>query len=190
MSGQGGAHVRPEWVLVTGSEGKAREVQRILGAALPHFPVQDLPEVQAVDLETVVAQKAETAFRILGRPVIVEDTGLFVHAWGGLPGALVRWFLASAGPEGICTMLSGFDDRLAHAQTVVAAFDGQLRTYSGQVAGRIAPYPRGSNGFGWDSIFIPEHETRTFAEMADKEKSVYSMRRIAFEQLRGDLEMG
>ncbi|HEX8692261.1 MAG TPA: non-canonical purine NTP pyrophosphatase [Longimicrobium sp.] len=174
------------WTLITGSAGKAREVAEILGGELAHRPL-DLPEVQAVRLEDVVGAKAEAAYARLGAPVIVEDTGLFFAAWNGLPGALVKWFVDTVGVEGICRMLTPFDDRRAVARTVVAAHDGRLRTYAGEVSGRIAGAPAGSGGFGWDPIFIPDGQARTFAEMAQAEKLRFSMRRIAFEAMAADL---
>jgi non-canonical purine NTP pyrophosphatase (RdgB/HAM1 family) len=171
-----------DWTFITGSAGKAAEARRILGGALRHRAL-DLPEIQSLSLEEVAGKKAEAAYAEIGSPVIVEDTGLFFTAWNGLPGALVKWFLQSAGADGTCRMLDGFPDRGAVARTVVAAFDGRLRLYTGQVRGRIAPAPAGTEGFGWDSIFIPEGETRTFAEMTQAEKLRVSMRRLAFESM-------
>ena len=169
-----------DWIFVTSSRAKLVEAERILGRRLIQHDL-DLPEIQALDLETVIAAKAQLAYEALGgAPVIVEDTGLFIECWKGLPGALVRWFEETVGPAGICSMLQGFADRSARAQTIVAAYDGSLEVFSGEVRGQIAQAPRGDQGFGWDTIFIPEGETRTFAEMASEEKDRLSMRRKAF----------
>jgi non-canonical purine NTP pyrophosphatase (RdgB/HAM1 family) len=178
----------PKLTLVTGSAAKLEEVRRITGRQIDQLAV-DLPEVQAVDVHEVVSAKALAAFRAAGsaHPVLVEDTGLFIEAWNGLPGALIRWFEERVGPVGICKMLDGFSDRQATAQTVLGLFDGRLRTYSGQVTGVLASQPRGDAGFGFDSIFIPEGSTLTFAEMGPKAKDRYSMRRIALDQLMTDL---
>jgi non-canonical purine NTP pyrophosphatase (RdgB/HAM1 family) len=174
------------WTFITGSAGKAAEARRILGDALQHRAL-DLPEIQALSLEEVVRKKAETAYAEVGSPVIVEDTGLLFTAWAGLPGALVKWFVQTVGVAGMCQMLAGFSDRGAVARTVVAAFDGRLRVYAGEVSGTIAPVPAGVGGFGWDSIFIPEGETRTFAEMTQVQKLKFSMRRLALEAMAADL---
>jgi non-canonical purine NTP pyrophosphatase (RdgB/HAM1 family) len=169
-----------EWVFVTSSRPKFAEAERILGRRLiQHY--LDLPEVQALDLETVIASKAQLAYKALGgAPVIVEDTGLFIDCWKGLPGALVRWFEETVGPGGICAMLEGFANRRARAQTIVAAYDGSLEMFSGEVQGQIALAPRGDQGFGWDTIFIPDGEIRTFGEMTSEEKDLLSMRKKAF----------
>jgi non-canonical purine NTP pyrophosphatase (RdgB/HAM1 family) len=189
MSGASSAAAGPlsGWTFITGSEGKAREVARILGAELAHRPLE-LPELQAVELEEVITRKAEAAYRELGTPVIVEDTGLFFAAWGGLPGALVKWFVERVGVEGMCRMLDGFADRGATARTVAAAYDGRtLVTRRGEVPGRVADAPAGAGGFGWDALFIPDGATRTFAEMAPDEKLGFSMRTRAFQALAAAL---
>lgn len=169
--------------LVTGSRDKVQEAERILGLPLQHVDMA-LAELQAVDLDTVIEAKATDAFERLGQPVLVEDTGLFVEAWNGLPGALIRWFIERVGPRGICDMLAGFDNRNAVARTVVALHDGRLRTWTGEVCGRVAASPHGLAGFGWDSIFVPDGATLTFGEMAPSEKDHYSMRRLALEAMR------
>jgi XTP/dITP diphosphohydrolase len=174
-------------VLVTGNPNKAREVQAILGQAIETVPL-DLPEIQAISVEEVVREKAQEAYRHLGRPLLVEDTGLAFDAWNGLPGALIRWFLKSTGTTGLCQMLSAFPERGAQAITCLGYADGQdVRVYCGRLAGSIAPAPRGESGFGWDAIFIPAGSTRTFAEMTAEEKSAVSMRRLALEQLREEM---
>ncbi len=144
----------------------------------------DLPEPQAVDPGEVVEAKARAAFERLGTPVLVEDSGLAVAAWGGFPGALVKWMEKTAGLEGMARMLDPFPDRRATAICVVACFDGQdLVIGRGEAAGTIARAPAGAGGFGWDSIFVPESETRTFAQMTAAEKDRVSHRRRAWEAL-------
>lgn len=169
------------WVFVTSSQEKVVEAERILGMPLTRENL-DLPEIQSLQLEKVVEKKAQMAYDMLGHiPVIVEDTALFIECWKGLPGTLIRWFEDTVGPAGICLMLDRFPDRRARAQTIVAAYDGALRLFSGEVRGQIATSPRGSHGFGWDQIFLPDGETRTFAEMAPDEKDQLSMRMKAFQ---------
>src|SRR5262245_20441317 len=152
-----------DWVFVTSSKEKHTEAERILGRRIIHQAI-DLPELQSLRVEDVARKKAELAYeRLSCAPVIVEDTGLYITCWNGLPGALIRWFEKTVGLEGICRMLDGFDDRSARAQTIVATCDGSTRLFSGEAFGRIADSPRGENGFGWDRIFIPTGESRTFA---------------------------
>ncbi len=168
----------------TGNANKVREIQAILGAPVEQVRI-DLPEVQAIDVAEVIGHKARTAYAALGFPVLVEDTGLFFHAWNGLPGALIRWFLATVGTEGLCRMLDPFPDRSATARTCIGYFDGrEERLFSGEIRGSITLQPRGDNGFGWDTIFIPAGWERTFAESSAGEKDAVSMRRLALEELK------
>lgn len=173
------------FVFVTQSTNKLAEAQRILNTKLERYDL-DLPEVQAVEVEEVVKHKALYAYEALGgKPVIIEDTGLFIEAWNGLPGALIKWFVKRVGVAGICQMLQSFPNRKAWAETIVATYDGQLQIFRGKVEGSIALSPAGEGGFGWDSVFIPAESAKTFAQMAPAEKDKYSMRRQAFEAMAG-----
>jgi non-canonical purine NTP pyrophosphatase (RdgB/HAM1 family) len=172
-------------LFVTSSDDKLSEVQRILREPIDRFDIE-LSEPQAVDLETVVRAKAQEAHDRLNADVIVEDSGLFISAWNGLPGALVKWFLQCVGVEGICSMLHQFSSREATAQTLLAYHDGDIKLFAGSVAGYIADSPRGGKGFGFDSIFIPAGSNRTFAEMDPEEKDAFSMRQRALRKLASD----
>lgn len=171
----------------TGNEHKVREARQILDIHVEQIQV-DLEELQTLDLEEIVRQKALQAHRKTQLPVIVEDTGLEFAAWNGLPGALIKWFLKTVGNEGILKMLSAYDDRRATAVTAVGFCDGStLLVGRGEISGQIATECRGSNGFGWDEIFIPEGYDLTFSEMNTDVKNYLSMRRRALEQLRTKL---
>lgn len=174
-----------EFILVTHSTNKAREIERLLGRPVPCSSIE-LDEIQAVEVEDVVTHKARLAYSQVRAPVMVEDTGLHIDCWGGLPGALVKWFIERAGPLNICRMVDPFEDRSARAVTVVATCDGSGAplVFKGEVRGRIPTAPTGDSGFGWDSIFVPDGSNRTFAEMNGDEKDWYSMRRLAFGAMR------
>jgi non-canonical purine NTP pyrophosphatase (RdgB/HAM1 family) len=169
-------------VFVTGRAEKAREAER-MGFELERLDL-DLPEPQALDPSDIVEAKARSAYQALWRPVVVEDSGLAIRAWSGFPGALVKWIEKSAGIDAIARMLDPFPDRAATAVCAIAYFDGgEVVTARGETRGSIAERPRGSNGFGWDVLFIPEGEGRTFAEMSSDDKDRVSHRRRAWEAL-------
>ena len=171
---------------MTSRAEKAEEAAR-LGFAIDRLDL-DLPEPQALDPAVVAREKVESAWERLRRPVLVEDSGLEILAWGGFPGALVKWLEKSAGLDGIVRMLDPFPDRRARAVCAIACFDGERLVMARGVAeGSIAPAPRGERGFGWDSIFVPSGSTRTFAEMAAAEKDAVSHRGRAWEELAGKL---
>lgn len=172
------------FTFVTQSSSKVEEAKRILREELQHHNL-DLPEIQALDVEEVVAHKVKFAYRALGGiPVMVEDTGLYIDAWNGLPGALIKWFDKSVGNVGICQMLHAFPDRSALAKTAIAIYDGDLNIFLGETCGKISFSPRGEGGFGWDKVFIPEGSNKTFGEMSPVEKDLCSMRRKALEAMK------
>ena len=175
-------------LFVSSNPGKLREIEAILGHPIDRVDL-DLPEIQAIDVATVARDKAEAAFRAVARPVFVEDTGLYLAGLNGLPGALVRWFIGTIGPQGICDLLPGGADRSVVARTAVAACDGDtVEVLIGETPGRLTLAPRGTGGFGWDAIFQPDGSDRTFAQMGRTERERFSMRRRAVEQLRPWIE--
>ena len=174
-------------LLVTGNPGKVREVEAIIGRPVKQLAL-DLPEIQALDVAEVAREKALTAWREVAQPVVVEDTGLYIDALGGLPGALVKWFLQAIGPAGICRLVPEFALASATARTAVALCDGgRVDVFIGETRGVIVEDPVGEGGFGWDAIFRPDGSPRTFAEMDAAERAVYSMRSQAFERLRDSM---
>jgi XTP/dITP diphosphohydrolase len=178
-------------IFVTTNEHKRREVQEILGVALGRADL-DLPEIQAIDPAEVAAEKARAAREALGDPdlpVLVEDSGLMVDAWGGFPGALTRWVMKSVGNEGMLRMLAPGDDRSARAVCVVALaeVDGKVRTFRGEVRGKVAESPRGEGGFGYDPVFVPGWSSMTYAQMGEG-KNRDSHRARAFRAVREWLE--
>jgi XTP/dITP diphosphohydrolase len=177
-------------IFVTTNEHKRREVQEILGFELERADL-DLPEIQAIDPAEVAADKARAAREVLGRPglpVLVEDSGLMVDAWNGFPGALTKWLMQSIGSEGLLRMLPPGEDRSARAVCVVALAqaDGNVLTFRGEVPGTLAQRPRGTGGFGYDPVFIPEWSSMTYAEMGEG-KNEDSHRARAFRAVREGL---
>jgi XTP/dITP diphosphohydrolase len=176
-------------VFVTSRPEKAEEAAR-MGFTLERLDL-DLPEPQSLDPSEVAEIKVRAAFDRLRRPVLVEDSGLEVLAWGGFPGALVKWLERSAGLEAITRMLDPFPDRSARAVCAIAFSDGRrVVSARGVCEGSIAPSPHGSKGFGWDALFVPEGSDRTFAELAPEEKDRVSHRGRAWAELARKLETG
>lgn len=173
---------------ITGNRNKLREAQDILGIEIEQGTAEHLHEIQTNDIRQLVEHKVTEAWGEFKCPVLVEDSGLIFTAWNGLPGALVKWFEKSVGCEGMLKMLESFEDRRAEAVCLAAVYDGKsIMIGEGRVPGTIAREIRGSQGFGWDVIFIPDGETRTYAEMSPEEKNSRSHRRQAFESLKNQL---
>jgi XTP/dITP diphosphohydrolase len=178
-------------IFVTTNEHKRREVQDILGFALGRADL-DLPEIQAIDPADVATEKARAAREALedtDLPVLVEDSGLMVDAWGGFPGALTKWLMQSVGNEGLLRMFAPGDDRSARAVCVVALAEagGRVRTFKGEVRGTVAESPRGEGGFGYDPVFVPGWSSMTYAQMGEG-KNTDSHRARAFRAVKEWLE--
>jgi len=176
-------------IFVTSNPGKAREAERFLGRRVSARSA-DIREIQSLSFTEVARAKAVQAAALMGAAVLVEDSGLEMHAWGGFPGPFTKWITMEApGQAGLARMLDAFPDRRATAVSALAvARPGQdeaaVIVAEGRRAGSIAPAPRGTKGFGWDVLFIPEGGTLTYAEMPEEEKNRDSHRARAFAALR------
>ncbi|MEZ4680869.1 MAG: non-canonical purine NTP pyrophosphatase, partial [Caldilineaceae bacterium] len=166
----------------------AEQIAGLLGRPVRQCKI-DLPEVQAISVQAVIEAKARAAYAEVGQPVLVEDTGLALHGWHGLPGALIRWFLETVGNAGICAMLANFADRSATAVTCIGYFDGvTCHIFVGETTGQIVESPRGALGFGWDAIFLPDGADKTFGEITTEERIAISMRGKAVRALKTFLD--
>ena len=173
-------------IFATGNHQKLKEFEAILGIKLNHSDL-DLDEIQSINVEEVARHKVKQAYEILKEPVIVEDTGLCFEELNGLPGALVKFFLKKLTLNQICSLFK--ENMKATAITCIAFFDGQdLKTFKGETRGEIATEPRGTNGFGWDPIFIPEGYNQTFAEITSEEKEYKFMRKEAIRLLKNNID--
>jgi non-canonical purine NTP pyrophosphatase (RdgB/HAM1 family) len=163
-------------LLVSGNQNKRLELERLLSVDLEISQIE-VDEIQATDVQRVVEAKAKEAYRVLGRPVLVDDSSLSINAWNGLPGALVKWFISTVGLEGLVKMLEGFEDRSAYIETALCLCSkGELHCFRGRLDGEIALMARGEAGFGYDAIFIPRGHRKTIAEMSPEEKDQVSPR--------------
>ncbi len=169
-------------VFITGNMNKVHWTEKYIHVPMAHKKL-DLTEIQSLDVKKVVEHKVKEAYKILGQPVMVEDTSLTFHALGKLPGPFIKYFLEEIGNEGMCRMLK--TNRSATAIVLFGIYDGKgLHFCEGRLEGTIADKPRGEGGFGWDVIFIPQGYTKTYAEMSEKEMFEVSLRRLALEKLK------
>ena len=171
-------------VLVTGNPGKAREAARLAGVELEHVAI-DLPEIQSMDLREVLLAKADAAWQRLGRALIVEETGLELAGMNGFPGPLVKWMLGAIGPEGVARAAIASGDAGATARCRILLRDeaGDL-VAEATTEGTLVLPPRGPHGFGWDPVFQPKGEHRTYGELSDEQKDAISHRGRAWRRLR------
>jgi XTP/dITP diphosphohydrolase len=118
------------------------------------------------------------------RDFVIEDAGLRVKALGGFPGVYSKFVHQTIGYAGILTLLRCERDRRAEFVSVIAGVIGGRRlTVRGVCKGTITLRARGRGGFGFDPIFVPAGESRTFAQMTVKEKNALSHRGAAVRSL-------
>lgn len=169
-------------IIITSNKNKVKEIEAITGLKLDSADLE-IQEMQALDVEDVARAKALDAYSIIKKPVIVDDTGLYIEALGGLPGAFITWFLKCMGTEGIIKLMRGEKNRRAYVKTCIAyADENGARIFTGEIKGKIPEKVSGKRGFGWDAIFIPDGYGKTYSEMSADEKNLISMRKEALEE--------
>ena len=168
---------------------EAREVLTEYGVELERLSI-DRVEIQADDPELI----AEYSLKVLDVdiPILIEDAGLYIDKYYGFPGPYSSYALRTIDNEGILKLMEGETERGARYLSAVAFRDGDTSvTFTGEVVGRIAEEMRGTNGFGYDPIFIPEEgDGRTFGDMSAAEKARISHRARAFRKLGEWLRAG
>ena len=168
---------------------EAREVLTEYGVELERLSI-DRVEIQADDPELI----AEYSLKVLDVdvPILIEDAGLYIDKYYGFPGPYSSYALRTIDNEGILKLMEEETERGARYLSAVAFRDGDTSvTFTGEVVGRIAMEMRGTNGFGYDPIFMPEEgDGRTFGEMSAAEKARISHRARAFRKLGEWLRAG
>ncbi|WP_460437363.1 RdgB/HAM1 family non-canonical purine NTP pyrophosphatase [Amycolatopsis stemonae] len=188
-------------LLATRNAKKLGELRRILDAEgisgievlgladVPPFPEE--PET-APDFEGNAVAKARDAVAATGLPAIADDSGIAVDALNGMPGVLsARWSGKHGDDEAnldlVLAQLGDVPDERRGAQFVCAAAlvlaSGEETVVRGEWRGSLVRERRGTNGFGYDPIFVPDGESRTSAEMAPSEKDAQSHRGLALRAL-------
>jgi inosine triphosphate pyrophosphatase len=164
--------------LVTGNSHKLAEFKRLFPANFKFEIVDlDLPEIQNFDAREIVADKAKRAYAEVGKPVIVEDVSAGLDELNGLPGPFIKFFEQRMGDDALY-QLAG---KLAPATitSTIGYYDGsELVISKGVVRGSVMP-PRGDSGFGFDCCFLPNGQTKTYAEMSKAEKDAMSHRALS-----------
>lgn len=140
------------------------------------------PEIRDENVENVAKAGAKFVFEKIKKPVIVEDTGLYIKALNGFPGAYSKFVFQKIGNKGILKLLEGEKNRKAEFVSSVGYFDGkELRIFTGISKGKILEIEKGAAGFGYDPIFLPDGYEKTFAQDYELKKKI-SHRKIAFEK--------
>ncbi len=186
-------------VFATNNAHKLDEVRKILGGK---FDILSLREIGCNDDIAETAETFEGNALIKARYIhdkygcdcFADDSGLEIDALGGAPGVYSARYAGEAHDSEknmakVLEQLQGIENRAARFRTVIALIlDGKEHLFEGEIAGRIIEEPHGAGGFGYDPIFIPDGENRTFAEMDDAQKNGISHRARAVKKLVAFLE--
>ncbi len=184
--------MKKTFYFATSNKGKfseAKEKFRAAGLSLRQKPV-NLLEIQADDLIEISRTSARELSKTFKKPFFVEDAGFFVKALHGFPGPYTKHTYFTIGPRGILKLMQGIKNRSAHFESVITFIDAANRTqhpahpkvFKGMCRGSVANSVQGKKGFGFDPIFIPEGERKTFASDLSLKQRV-SHRSLALTQL-------
>ena len=193
--------IGPKLVIATHNAGKLVEIRDLLapfGIACVGAAELDLPEPEEIGVTFVdnAELKAREAADLSGLPALADDSGLSVDALHGRPGIhSARWAEDEAGTRNFNRAMQRVWDEVeaagpdaGHDAHFVCALslawpDGAIESFEGRVHGTLVWPPRGQNGFGYDAMFVPVGDTRTFGEMDPAEKHAVSHRAVAFGKL-------
>ena len=173
---------------------KVSEIRTMLPEQLELLSLTDLGYMEEIPETSDTIQgnaimKAEFLSDKLQEAVFADDTGLVIPALNGEPGVFSARYAGpqkdpEANMEKVLEKLENKTDRSAYFQTVIALhLNGKTHLFDGRVHGTIIDSPRGTQGFGYDPIFVPEHSTLTFAEMDAAAKNMISHRARALQQM-------
>lgn len=170
-------------IFVTGNKNKAKEAQEILKVPVSAFELE-LNEIQHLDVEVVVRQKALDAYNIIQQPLIVDDAGVYVDAWKGFPGAFVKYIDQTCGLEVINKWLENEENKCVTVVAAVGYHDGvNVHTFRGEIKGNFVR-PRGNLGWGFDPFFLPEGFDKTWGETGPEQKNEVSHRCNALKRFK------
>ena len=173
---------------VTNNKHKLTEAENILNNFNIKLKLKPLEaekiEIQADKLEDVVEFAADRLKKMGYCDFFIEDAGLFIPALNGFPGPYSNYVYRTIGCQGVLKLMEGVRERKAYFSSAIAlCHKGEIKLFIGDVWGKISMGMRGEKGFGFDPIFIPEGEERTFAEMDLEEKNKLSHRGRALENM-------
>jgi XTP/dITP diphosphohydrolase len=192
-------------VIATHNAGKLREIRALLAPyGMDCISAGELGLPEPAETGTTCAEnaliKAHAAASAAGLPALADDSGLFVSALGGAPGIYTAdwaeaapfeggpgrdWYMAMGKVEGKLAELGPATPRDCWFTCVLAIVwpDGAEAVFEGRAHGTLTWPPRGTLGFGYDPVFVPVGDTRTFAELDPAEKHSFNHRADAFSKL-------
>jgi XTP/dITP diphosphohydrolase len=186
--------VKQTLIFATNNQHKADEIRSILGDDFIIITLKeagidiDIPE-PFLTLQANASQKSKTIHELTNQNCFGEDTGLEVDVLNGEPGVKSARYAGegknfSANVEKLLENMRGKENRKARFITVISlVWHNKEYLFEGVCQGKIIDEPKGTSGFGYDPVFVPDGSEKTFAEMKLAEKNKYSHRRMATDKL-------
>ncbi len=181
-------------IFATNNKNKVEEIRKVIGNKFDIITLEeagidiDIPEPHDTIEENAV-EKSTFIYKLTGKNVFGEDTGLEIEALYNEPGVLSARYAGDEKShqkniEKALLNLKGIENRTAQFKTIISlVINGKQSMFEGICKGKITTEIKGNNGFGYDPIFIPDGSNKTFAEMNLEEKSIFSHRRKATDKL-------
>lgn len=181
-------------IFATNNRHKVEEIRSVIGSHINIITLEeaginiDIPEPHDT-IEANASEKSRTIYRLTKQNCFGEDTGLEAEALNGEPGVKSARYAGDeknfeANIDKLLSKLNGIENCSAQFKTVISLMWNEKEyLFEGITKGKIIHERKGSNGFGYDSVFIPEGSDKTFAEMELSEKNIFSHRRKATDKL-------
>lgn len=176
--------------LVTSNLGKVKEFNVILGNSIIINHIQkEYKELRSDDPEEITKDAAKRVAEELKKPIVVEDSGLFIEALNDFPGTCSAYIHKRIGLKGILKLMENIDDRTCCYRSAVGYCEPGKAPISffGEEKGTVAKEVKGNYGFGHDPIFIPENSKEPYGEI-DNCENLKRFRKIAVEKLKNYLK--
>lgn len=181
-------------LFATNNDHKLREIKSMIPGSIALRSLADINYTDDIaetadTLEENAMIKARTIYNLTGIATFADDTGLEIECLGGEPGVRSARYAGESknmddNIEKVLRLMAGETNRRARFRTVIALIiDDTEYSFEGIIGGTIISEKRGTSGFGYDPIFIPEGKTETFAEMTPEEKNLISHRAAALAKL-------
>lgn len=172
-----------ELIMVTGNKGKASVVSSALERPVVQMDLE-LDEIQSLDLSLIAKRKAEDAYRIIQKPLLTDDAGVYIYEWNGFPGPFVKYIESSGGAQLMLDMTKSLKDRSAYFVCAMAYHDGKnIHVAEGRLEGKLSSQLQGE-GWGFNPIFIPEGYDQTMAQLYTAGIPFVSHRHQALQELK------
>lgn len=182
-----------ELIFASHNENKVQEIRHMLPESIQLLSLNDIHfhdeiEETGSTLEENAKIKAQTIYKLTRKPVFADDSGLFVNALGGEPGVYSSRYAGTGNSQdNIHKLLKELGDnpnRSAYFMTVFCVINPNgIFYFDGKAEGEIVAEQRGTEGFGYDPVFVPQGFTETFAEMNPDTKNQISHRSKAVQKL-------